>query len=117
MIELKDLLPWLALLSSFAAIVIPIVRDRGKDFETKLNGKADGQDVGVLRGKLDIVEDKVTRIEAELVHLPDKDTTHKLEMGLQQVKTEMATLTASLKPISAMAGRIQEALLEKVMEK
>jgi Protein of unknown function (DUF2730) len=65
-------------------------------------------------GRVDRLEDRVTRVESEIEHLPDKDVTHRLEIALTQMNGEMAAMKESIKPISAMAARIQEAIIEKV---
>lgn len=121
-IDLPTLAPWLAVILSAASLYYSIANNRSKDtsekfilLDTKIETKADRSHVGILAGKLDIVEDKVTIVQNDLKHLPDKDITHRLEMSIGEMRTEMRGLAERMKPIGAMAERMQEAILEKVM--
>lgn len=67
-----------------------------------------------LELRIDRVEDRVTRIESDLRHLPDKGTTHRLELAISELRGEVARITESIKPISAMTARVQELIIEKV---
>ena len=120
--ELNLYAPWVAITLSFIAVLYPILSgkarktdERFEALDEKLGSKASETRVALLAGKVDIVEDKVTVIESDLKHLPDKETTHRLEVALGEVKTEMGRLTERMKPIANMADRMQEALIEKVM--
>lgn len=79
------------------------------------NAKADRESVGIVAGKLDVVEDRVTRVETDFKHLPDKNTTHRLEIALGEMRAEMAQLSERMKPLGHIADRIQEAMIEKVI--
>lgn len=115
MIDVKDLLPWLSLVVAVAALVMPYLTNRSKDLDKKIEGKADAILVGTLAGKLDLVEDRVTVVENDLKHLPDKETTHRLEMSIGDMRAEMRGLAEKMKPIAAIAERVQDAVMEKVM--
>jgi archaellum component FlaC len=113
-IELSALAPWAAVVIAAASLLYSVFNGRSKDQKEKFDSLE--VRVGAIGTKVDTVEDRVLTVENDLRHLPDKDATHKLSLGLQEVKTELAQLTERMKPISAMAGRIQEAMLEKVMQ-
>jgi hypothetical protein len=66
-------------------------------------------------GQLGMLENRVTVVERDIAHLPDKDVTHRLEIALGKMESELGKLSERVKPISAMADRMQEAMLEKVM--
>jgi hypothetical protein len=107
--------PWLGLVVALAALVMPYITSRSKDIDKKIDNKADAIHVGTLAGKLDLLEDRVTVVENDLEHLPDKETTHRLEMSISDMRGEMRELNAKMKPIAAIAERMQDAVLEKVM--
>jgi hypothetical protein len=124
MISWADIAPWAAVLLSVIALVRSEFSGRSKKIEERfvsveewVESKASKDQVGVLAGKLDIVEDKVTVVQNDLKHLPDKETTHRLELSIGEMRTEMRGLTERVKPISAIADRIQDAIMEKVMAK
>ena len=114
-IDIKELLPWLSLVVAIAALVLPYVTNRSKNIDKKIGEKADGILVGTLAGKLDLLEDRVTVVENDLSHLPDKETTHRLEMSIGDMRAEMRGLAERMKPIAAIAERVQDAVMEKVM--
>lgn len=64
--------------------------------------------------KVDGVEDRMTKCEAKMEHLPDKDVTHRLELSLASLRSEMQVLGERMKPVAAIADRVQEAMLAKV---
>jgi hypothetical protein len=111
--ELNAWLPWIAVVISAASLLYTIFIGRKKDTEEKF--KAYDIRLGAVAGKLDVVEEKVTIVQNDLKHLPDKETTHRLELSIHEMRTEMRGLTERMKPIGAMAERMQDAILEKVM--
>jgi hypothetical protein len=111
--DLNAWLPWIAVALSAASLAYTILSGRKKDTDEKF--KAHDIRIGALAGKIDIVEDKVTVVQNDLKHLPDKETTHRLELSISEMRTEMRGLTERMKPIGAMAERMQDAILEKVM--
>lgn len=64
--------------------------------------------------RVDRLEDRVTKTEAEIAHLPNKDATHHLELTMAEMRGELRTLAERIKPIAAISDRIQEAMVEKV---
>lgn len=112
---------WASVLVSVAALTVAIWSPRAKATSArfraiydKLDDKAEAAVVAAVAGKIDLVEDRITRVETDMKHLPDKDVAHKLELGLSDLNGRMATLTAQLAPVTAMANRIQDAMIEKV---
>lgn len=63
--------------------------------------------------KVDILEDRVSRIEGTVQHLPDKDLTHRMEISLSELRGEMKALAERLSPVAATSARLQEFLLEQ----
>jgi uncharacterized protein YPO0396 len=89
-------------------------KDDVEELRAKLAGKADGVTVAAAIGRVDLVEDRVTRVESELKHLPNKDVTHHLDQSIGELQAEVRVLSERIKPIAAVADRLQEALLERV---
>lgn len=110
-IELNQIAPWAAVLLSAIALYMSI-RNRRDDKETEKVGVVELQ-IGTVAGKLDLLEDRVIRVESELDHMPDKDVTHRLEVALKSVEAEMGKLSERMKPIAAMADRIQEVMVDR----
>jgi hypothetical protein len=120
--ELLEWAPLFAVTIAALALWRSIVSDRSKDNKAKfrelhdrLDGKAESMQVGLLAAKIDIAEDKITVIQNDLKHLPDKDVTHRLELVIGELRSEVGKLSEQVKPIAHMANRMQEAILEKVM--
>lgn len=64
--------------------------------------------------RIDRLEDRVTRAESDIRHLPDKDKTHDLEKAIGALQGEVRVLSERIKPIAAISDRLQDAMLEKV---
>jgi chromosome segregation ATPase len=101
----------IALLASVAVLLLAskfVTRESfGKDI-----GAIEGR-VKVLETKADRTEDRVTVIEKDIEHLPDRDATHRMELALSELKGQLAQLDERLKPVSNTASRLQEYLLER----
>lgn len=115
---------WASVALSAAALIYTIIANRRKDsdaklaaLEIKLEDKASKAVVDGLVVKVDKVEDRVTTIDGELKHLPDKDVTHRLELALAGMRTEVRELAATVKPIGSTMSRLQDVLLERIAEK
>lgn len=121
-IEFGALASWLSVITSLGTLVFVTITYRSgcnerrvAEVEGKVETKASKDHVASLAAKIDVVEDKITRMQSHLEHMPDKDTTHRLELAIGEMRTEMRGLSEKVKPISAMADQIQEAILEKVV--
>lgn len=69
-------------------------------------------EVKALRDKVEVLEDRVSKAEGELSHLPDKDTAHRMEMAIARLEGRLETMDERLKPVAAMATRMQDYLIE-----
>lgn len=69
--------------------------------------------VNPLLHKLDLVEDRVTRIELDMRHLPDKDTAHRMEIAISRLEGRLETMDERLKPVAAMAVRMQDWVMDE----
>jgi hypothetical protein len=109
---------WAAVVISVATLIYTILDGRGKktalkinNIDTKLGMKADAMELVHLAEKVDRVEDRMTTVEGEIKHLPDKDTAHDIQMEVAKLS---GIIAEQLKPVTAMAERIQQAMIEQV---
>lgn len=65
----------------------------------------------VAESKLDAVEDRVTLLQKDVEHLPDRDATHRLELAVMRLEGKMEAFDERMKPVAEMARRTQEHLL------
>lgn len=59
------------------------------------------------------LESRLAAAEMAIRHLPDKDTSHRLEMAIARLEGRMETMDERLKPVAAMASRVQERIFEE----
>lgn len=81
--------------------------------KTELAGKADATAVRAVDVRVAQAETRLTRVEGEIDNLPDKDSAHRLELSLSEVKGELKVLAQRLEPVAATSNRLQEFLLEQ----
>lgn len=116
---LQEFVPWLALAIASASLAFAIHSARSKritDCEKALEGKADNVSVQALSAKVGLVEDNCIRLGEGLRHMPDRESMHRLEVAMLQVKGELGILAESVKPIKAISVRLQEAILERATQ-
>jgi uncharacterized protein Yka (UPF0111/DUF47 family) len=71
------------------------------------------RDEQAIVARLNGVEQRVLEIDSELRHLPSKDTVHKIEISLEQMKTELAKVASSADQSARTAARVETYLLER----
>lgn len=76
-------------------------------------GRKAQADVEALRRATDSLDQRLTRVETDLEHLPDKDTAHRMEMAIARLEGRLEVMDERLKPVAAMATRMQEHLMER----
>lgn len=121
MVDVQTIVPWLALAAAVGSLIYTMKRDRSQAMDQKLanlgtfvDTRASKEHVASVANKLDKLEDRTTRIETELKHLPDNQTVNRLEMRIAEMSTQVGVLAARIEPVSAIADRLQEKLLESV---
>jgi predicted nucleic acid-binding Zn-ribbon protein len=110
----SDVAPWVAIAISAAAFVYSMIIGRSNRNNAKF--EAINERISTVAERVDLVEDRVTKVESDVEHLPDKDSTHRLEIALGEMKAEMGRLSERMRPIASMADRLQEAMLERAMK-
>ena len=120
---MNELAPWISSIIAAGALAYAIFGNRAKAHAQKIAAIEAGvgrvnNDIVLARQaiemRVDRVEDRLTRVEAEIEHMPDKDVTHRLEMTVGELRGDVKALTESIKPIRAIADRVQEAILDRV---
>ena len=106
---------WISLFFAAAGLTYTIVSNRSRAVKAEVD--RDRSEAGnkhtALAVKVDQLEDRVGRIEGELRHMPDKDATHSLEKSIVQLQGQLNAMSEQLKPVAAMAARMQEYLIEQ----
>lgn len=63
--------------------------------------------------KVQDLEERLAVVEAEMSHLPDKETAHRMELGLTRLEGRIDALGEKLKPFAAISDRLQDFLLDQ----
>ena len=75
--------------------------------------KANADQLAAVVRRVDAGEDRLIRIEEVLEHMPDRETTHRLELSIAKVQGDIEVLAERMRPIAAISERLQEVLLEE----
>ena len=68
--------------------------------------------VATVRGEMAALVTRVSKIEGELTHMPDKDTVHRLELSLKDMQSRIDAQGEALKAVDRTMRRVEEFLLE-----
>lgn len=93
----------LALLLSFGTTVWNIIASPAR--------KNDGR-IADLTKRLEAIELRAQRLEDEMNRMPNLEMMHRLELTLARMEGHIDKLDERLKPVSAIAERMQEWMLE-----
>ena len=63
--------------------------------------------------RVDKLEERMLKVETDVEHLPSKETSHRMELAIAEMRGDMKTLNASLQPIAATVERVQEYMLKE----
>lgn len=95
---------------------------RAKRFDDKIEAvirkneaAIDGLRPDIGRGfeRIDSAEQRLARVENELAHLPNKDMVHALQLGMSELKGQMAALVERVTPIARSIDRVEQSLMER----
>lgn len=113
--ELSHILPWLSPTIAVAALSYTIVSNRSRARQAEFDKFR--EDVGLREmttaAKVEVLEDRVSKIEGELRHLPAKDDVHQVQLALKELQGEVRGMSAQIAPIGKIADRLQEFLLDQ----
>lgn len=102
--EIRVWVPTIAAMIAAAATVWSWISSPGRKAEAKADKLAE---------RVDLLDERLGRVEAELSHLPDKESVHRMDKTLIELRGEIQVLTERLKPVAAVSDRLQEFLLEQ----
>ena len=101
---LKDNLSLIAILFSLGGTLYAWFTTRSRVNEKQL------EKFGEIIRKID---HRVTEIEGEIKHLPDKDSQHQLEISMERMAGDMKQMSEALSATVRTVGRIETHLLQK----
>lgn len=108
---MEELRAWLPPLIAAAALLWTLVsaaRSARRSEVDELSTKID-----VLNAAQAEVKSRLATAEMAIRHLPDKDSSHRLEMAIARLEGRMETMDERLKPVAIMAARVQERMFEE----
>ena len=59
------------------------------------------------------LKDRVAKIEAEIAHLPNKDSVHQLELAITKIGGDISTMSEKFASVARTSTRIEQYLLDK----
>lgn len=109
---------WASLVLSVMAIggtVWAWISSGSKDAHKRLDKMEDdrARTADAIVARFQLVENRLTKLESDFEHMPDREQVHRIELGLERLNGRMETLDERLKPVAAVAMRLQEFELEK----
>ena len=111
-----------AALVGIAGFLTSLWAARSKRFDDKIDAvirknesAVDGLRPDIARAfeRIDRAESCIARVENELAHLPNKDMVHALQLGMSELKGQMATLVERVAPIARSIDRVEQSLIER----
>jgi hypothetical protein len=78
-----------------------------EDFKTEWR-----EGIAERNAKISAMQDRLTRVEGEIGHLPTKDQVNALTLAISDLSGDVRTLSAELAAVKATAGRVENFLLE-----
>lgn len=106
---MEQYLPWLGPIIGTVALMHTIHSSRSKAATEKVN-KIETS-IANTNDRIGRVEDRASRLEAEMRHLPDIGTTHRIELAMANMETELKVLGERIKPVAAVSERLQELMM------
>jgi hypothetical protein len=107
MMDLALVLPWISGAISIITL-LTLLKNMLSSGEKELAAK-----VSKVEAKLVEYDRRIQALEGELKHMPDRDTTHRMEIAMTEISGKLAVMAERLKPIEAIGERLQETLMEQ----
>jgi TolA-binding protein len=106
-LDIAPLIVWIVGLStllSFGTTVWNLVNS---------GSKQNARRIGELEHLVEALRQEVTRLGDRLGQMPDQAMMHRLELSLARMEGHIDRLDERLKPVAAIAERMQEVLIEQ----
>lgn len=102
--ELKD---WLLMINTGVAIAAVVMMNWLRQVFVS---KGDFKEVCL---KVESLEDRTSKVEGEIEHLPDKDQAHRMELSLRDMRGDLNVMAERMKAVAATGERLQEFLVSE----
>ena len=102
----QEMLPWISLALGLIALL-----GHAKGYFSS-GEKTLGDRVKMAEKKLIEHDRRIQAVEGEIKHLPDRETTHRMELAMSEINGKLNVMAERLKPIEAIGERLQETLME-----
>jgi len=66
--------------------------------------------------KIEVLEDRLAKVEGELKHLPDKVGMHRMELTMSDMQGDMKVIIERMNSIAATGDRLQEFLVDQARQ-
>jgi len=123
-----DMVPWLSGISLVVALSTTlwnIFQSPAKKNATEIGSVKES--IAVLRreafaecklvdDKADAIGGRVSHLETMMQQMPDKDSQHRLELSVSDMRGEFKEMRADLRPVAAIAERMQEMLIQQAAQ-
>lgn len=106
-VDFASVLPWVSGLISIITL-LTLLKNILSSGEKKL-----GEDLAEAKKKLIEHDRRIQTIEGEIKHLPDRETTHRMELAMTEISGKLNVMAERLKPIEAIGERLQNTLLNR----
>jgi uncharacterized coiled-coil protein SlyX len=104
--ELKD---WLAVISTGGVIAAFIMMNwLRQSFVAKPDHE---KAMEKALQKIEGLEDRASKQEGQIAHLPDKDVTHRMELALLEIRGDLNVMNERMRAVAATGDRLQEFLV------
>jgi len=74
--------------------------------------KATQREIKDVQDKVHEVEKRVGRAESEMAHLPDKESLHRVELAVSEVRGDLRSMLESWAPVQRTVTRLEEYLMD-----
>lgn len=107
MMDVAPLVPWIALAIS-SITLFGLVKNLLNSGEKEMKERQDKAEKTLIDH-----DRRIQTVESEMNHLPDRETTHKMQISMERIAGRLDTMDERLRPIAATNHRLQEYLLEQ----
>ncbi len=110
-IEADTLMKALTLLLAGGSLFYTWVMSQGKAYEPKFKELADRLES--LSRDATAAAGRIAKVEGEMTHLPDKDTVHRIELGMKDMQSRIDAQGEVVKAVERTMTRVEEFLLQQ----
>lgn len=107
MMDLAPIMPWVTSALSIIAFLTAIKNILGSP------AKDNAEKIAQLDRKLTEHDRRIQAAESELKHMPDKDSVHRLQVDLTEMKAQIAAMVKSSEATERATRRVEEFLMSR----